>query len=73
MNRISRIGLTRSSSMRAVRDFSADSSAESQFFKNWINKSKLSYLNYYYTNSLIASINRIHLLHLYTIGLVVGP
>ena len=58
--------------MRAVRDFSADTSAACGFFKLWIYSYKLSYFNYSSTNSLIASINRIHLLHLHNKGLVIG-
>ena len=42
----SRIGVTRLSTMRALQDFTADSSAASGFFKNWTYSSKLSYFNY---------------------------
>ena len=55
-----------------MRDFNAISSALSEFLKNCIYSSTLLYLYYYSTNSLIASINRIHLLHLWIIGLVIG-
>ena len=58
--------------MRAVRDFNADSFAAAGFFKNLTYISKLSYFNNQSNNSLIASINCSHPLHLHTIGLVIG-